>query len=97
MNQHDPASAWKVEDVRINKQPVQNEHGLAVQCILGRTWKCTMLTHFNCARGYAADWRKIALAEKNSSKVVVEVTRVPHCLVLALTLGVLLALALALD
>ena len=32
MNQHDPASALKVEDVRINKQPVQNEHGLAVQC-----------------------------------------------------------------
>ena len=66
MNQHDPASALKVEDVRINKQPVQNEHGLAVQCILGRTWKCTMLTHFNCARGYAADWRKIALAEKKT-------------------------------
>ena len=56
-----------------------------------------MLTHFNCARGYAADWRKIALAEKNSSKLVVDVTRVPNCLVLALTLGVLLALALALD
>jgi hypothetical protein len=44
MNQHDPASALKVEDVRINKQPVQNEHGLAVQCILGSAQCSRILT-----------------------------------------------------
>ena len=44
MNRHDPAPALEVEDVWINKQLVQNEHGLAVQCILGSAQCSRILT-----------------------------------------------------